>query len=155
QGVREAGDGSPVDHLAAFLENKRLLLVLDNVEQVVEAAPQLTALLAACPRLRALVTSRELLRVAGERAFPVPPPAGPAAAPPPPADPTASPAVRLFLERAQAIAPGFELTNDEAVAVGELCRRLDGLPLAIELAAARSNLLTPAAMLARMGRRLP
>jgi non-specific serine/threonine protein kinase len=130
--------------------------VLDNVEHVVEAAPQLGELLAACPGLTLLATSREVLRLAGEHDVPVAPLSLPAA--PDEADMVtvaASPAVQLFLERARAADPGFALTEANAAAVVGICRRLDGLPLAIELAAARIPTLPPAALLARLARSLP
>ena len=155
-GVREAGDEPLADRLAAFLRDKRLLLVLDNFEHVVEAAPLVADLLAACPGLKALVTSRVRLRVSGEREYPVPPlalapPDGQAGG-----DRVAqSEAVRLFVERAQSVRPDFALTAENAGAVAAICARLDGLPLAIELAAARVKVLPPGALLARLERRLP
>jgi predicted ATPase len=137
--------------LVAYLR-RRLLLVLDNFEQVADAAPLLAELLAAAPGLKMLVTSRSTLRLSGEHEFPVPP----LPVPPPGAAPDAGTAgryaaVRLFTERAQAVAPGFRLTSQNVGAVAEICRRLDGLPLAIELAAARVRLLPPQALLARLG----
>jgi non-specific serine/threonine protein kinase len=153
-GVREAGDRPVAERLADALRDRRLLLVLDNFERVVEAAPLVTALLAGCARVKALVTSREPLRLAAERVVAVPP-----LPLPDPAIPTrelaASEAVRLFVERAQAARADFALTGANAPAVAEVCRRLDGLPLAIELAAARVAHLPPAALLARLERRLP
>lgn len=129
--------------LLDYLRGKRLLLVLDNFEQVVAAAPRLVEWLAAAPKLHILVTSRAGLRVRGERRFPVPPlvlpPPGPIAAP---AELLASPAVALFVDRAQAVDPAFALTQANSEAVVALCARLEGLPLAIELAAARSAQLT-------------
>ena len=132
--------------------------MLDNFEQVLAAAPLVAELLAACPGLKVLVTSRAPLRLSGEQRVP-----GPAAgaARPPSTAPTRcercsqSEAVRLFVERAQAVRPDFALTTTNAAAVAEICRRLDGLPLAIELAAARIRLLPPGALLARLERRLP
>jgi len=125
------------DGLADYVADKRLLLLFDNFEHVVEAATGLSELLAACPNLRLLVTSRELLRVPGEQAYPVPPLE--------PQDGT-----ELFLARARTARPGFE--PDEAVA--ELCARLDNLPLALELAAARVRVLSPGQLLKRLGGRL-
>ena len=136
----------------SYLRARRLLLVLDNFEQVMEAALLVAELLAAAPGLVALVTSRTVLRLSGEHEFPVPalavPDAGAAA------DAVVAgryPAVRLFAERAHAVVPGFKLTSANAAAVAEICRRLDGLPLAIELAAAKAKLLPPQALLARLG----
>ena len=132
-----------------------MLLVLDNFEQVVAAAPLVAELLAACPRLKCLVTSRVVLRLSGEHEFPVPPLDLP--------DPRHLPAVEtlsqyaavaLFIQRALAVKPDFRVDNANAPAVAEICVRLDGLPLAIELAAARIKLFPPQAMLARLGRRL-
>jgi predicted ATPase len=149
-GLNTSGSRLRAD-LVSFLGSRRLLLVLDNFEQVTEAAPLLAGLLAAAPGLKMLVTSRSTLRLSGEHEFPVPslpvPPAGAGDAGT--AGQYAS--VRLFTERAQAAAPGFRLTGQNAGAVAEICRRLDGLPLAIELAAARVRLLPPRALLARLG----
>jgi predicted ATPase/DNA-binding XRE family transcriptional regulator len=149
--VREPGGRPSVDGLSASLRAKRLLLVLDNFEQVVAAAPALPALLVGAPEVRVLVTSRVALRVNGEIEY-----AAPGLALPEPeqsADPCALlavPAVELFVRRAQDVRPQFDLFAGNAAAVAEICRRLDGLPLAIELAAARIKVLTPAAMLARL-----
>ena len=154
-GVREATDRSLLTALVAALGGRRLLLVLDNLEQVTSAAPALAGLLAACPRLTILATSRAPLRLRAEREFPVDPLELPGA---PDSATTGSlaavPAVALFLERARAIDPGFSLTDENAGAVVAICRRLDGLPLAIELAAARVKVLSPQAMLARLDNRL-
>jgi predicted ATPase/class 3 adenylate cyclase len=128
--------------LEGYLADKQLLLVLDNLEQIAEAGTSLAALCAQGPRLKLLATSREPLRVAGERVYPVPPLE------------LEHDAVELFVERAQAAKPDFELTGENAADVHELCRRLDGLPLALELAAARITLLTPEALLDRLGDRL-
>jgi predicted ATPase len=150
-GLREAGRRPAAAVLAEALEDKRMLLVLDNFEHVADAAPAVGELLALCPGLRALVTSRTVLGVSGEQVFAVPPLALPDQARPLPlARLRASPAVRLFVDRARAASAGFELRRDNAEAVVELCRRLDGLPLAIELAAARVRLLAPAELLARL-----
>lgn len=155
-GLRDAGAGAVPAQLRAFLHPKRLLLVLDNFEQVVEAAPRLAELLAACPRLTVLVTSRVRLRVSGEREYPVAPLALPEAGKAFPIERLAeSAAVRLFVDRAQAVQPDFALSPDNAAPIVEICRRLDGLPLAIELAAAWVKVLSPAALLARLERRLP
>jgi predicted ATPase len=154
-GLNTSGSSRQVADLASYLRPRRLLLVLDNFEQVTEAAPLLAGLLAAAPGLKLLVTSRSVLRLNGEHEFPVPP----LSVPPSEADREVEVAaqyasVRLFAERARAVAAGFELTSQNIGAVAEICRRLDGLPLAIELAAARVKLLPPQALLARLGDRL-
>ncbi|MBN1444433.1 MAG: protein kinase [Planctomycetes bacterium] len=141
------------DHLAG----RRLLLALDNFEQVASAASLVAELLQACAGLKVLVTSRVPLRIGGERRFPVAPletPAAPAEDAVDPSDVESYSAVRLFADRARTIQPGFRLEGEDAARVAEICRRLDGLPLAIELAAARIQLLPPRAMLARLARRL-
>jgi predicted ATPase len=141
--------------LVSYLRSRRVLLVLDNFEQVTGAAPLLAQLLAAAPGVVLLVTSRSVLRLNGEHEFPVLPlPAPPAGAAPDAALHGQYPSVRLFMERAQAVAPDFRLTAQNAGTVAEICRRLDGLPLAIELAAARVRLLPPRALLARLGGRM-
>jgi predicted ATPase len=139
--------------LTSYLQARRLLLVLDNFEQALGAAPLVAELLSTAPGLVALVTSRTVLRLRGEHEFPVPALAVPDAGPPDVGAMDQYAAVRLFTERARAVAPGFELTSGNAAAVAEICRRLDGLPLAIELAAARVRLLPPTALLARLGSR--
>jgi predicted ATPase/DNA-binding CsgD family transcriptional regulator len=153
-GVKESATHSMLDILQAVLQEKQMLLVLDNFEQVVGAAIVVAALLARCPRLKVLVTSRAALHLTGEHRFHVPPLALP--------DPGHLPdlvalsqyeAVALFIARAQAAGPEFQVTNATAGAVAEICVRLDGLPLAIELAAARITLLPPQALLARLGQR--
>jgi predicted ATPase len=153
--VNASGGQSARELVLAALRDQQRLLVLDNFEHVLDAAPLLTELLAGCQGLRVLATSRAALRLGAERRLVVPPLAAPevdgttldAAA--------ASPAVRLFMERAKAVVSGFVLDPNNAAAVGAICRRLDGLPLAIELAAARVGLLGPAALLRRLERRLP
>jgi predicted ATPase/class 3 adenylate cyclase len=141
--------------LARFLSERRLLLLLDNFEQVVAAAPPLAALLMEASGLRLLVTSREPLRVPGEREFPLEPLSVPAVGEWVDAARLSEfEAVALFVERALAVRPGFAVTNENAPAVAEICARLDGLPLAIELAAARVRLLSPQALLARLDERL-
>jgi predicted ATPase/class 3 adenylate cyclase len=155
-GVREVGGRPLLDSLKDTLRDKRLLLVLDNFEQVLPAAPLVTDLLAECPTLRILVTSRAVLRVSGERDYPVPPLALPEAGGALTAEGLSRyPAVTLFVERALDARPNFMLTDESAAAAVEICARLDGLPLAIELAAARVRLLPPRALLARLARRLP
>ena len=160
-GLRTSG-GPLIADVKAYLRPRRLVLLLDNFEQVAAAAPLVAELLAAAAGLVVLVTSRTMLRLSGEHEFevaPLPtPPAGTAAGRKPSglqlADLQSYASVRLFVERAHAVAPSFELTSENAEAVAEICRRLDGLPLAIELAAARSRLLAPQALLARVGNRM-
>ena len=154
-GVAESGEKPPEDALKEFVRDSELLFLMDNFEQVLEATPLLEELLAAAPRLKVLATSRAALRLYGEHEFPVPPLALPDPAHvPPPERLTQYEAVRLFVERARAVKPDFSVTNENAPALAEICVRLDGLPLAIELAAARIRLLTPQAMLAKLGSRL-
>ncbi len=155
-GVRErAGQALPAA-LRAALRDKDILLVLDNFEHVVAAAPLVADLLAAAPRLRILVTSRARLRVGGEHVYPVPPlPIPDPAQLPPLGDLAAVPAVALLVQRATAAAPDFALDAANAAAVAALCARLDGLPLALELAAARLTVLSPALLLRRLTPRLP
>ena len=153
-GLQMSGSNSAALQLRAYLEEKHLLLVLDNFEQVVEAAPLVDDLLRRCAWLHVLVTSRQPLRVRGERQAPVRPLAVPAELPGA-SQPTASDvlrysAVALFAERGEMVQPDFAVTDANAAAVAELCRRLDGLPLAIELVAARVRLLSPAELLARL-----
>ncbi|MDP9358412.1 MAG: helix-turn-helix domain-containing protein [Chloroflexota bacterium] len=153
-GVRENGTISLRDALTIALGGAEMLLVLDNFEHVLTAAPLLTDLLAACPHLRLLVTSRALLQVAGEHVLPVAPLALPSAAASL-TDVAQSPAVRLFAERAAAITGDFALTEATAPLVADICRRLDGVPLAIELAAARVSHLPLPILRDRLDRRLP
>ena len=141
--------------LAAHLRERQLLLVLDNCEQVVEAAPEVAALRAACPGLRVLATSRVALRVRGEQVYPVPPLATPDPGPLPSTEALEEvAAVALFVQQARAALPAFALTPSNAAAVAAICVRLDGLPLAIELAAARVAALPPVALAARLDRPL-
>jgi predicted ATPase/class 3 adenylate cyclase/DNA-binding CsgD family transcriptional regulator len=153
--IQERADPFLLNRLKDVLRQKQMLLLLDNFEQVIDAGVQLVDLLAACRGLKMLVTSREVLHVQAERDFPVPPLELP--------DPKRLPeldvlshnaAIALFLQRAQAVKPDFQLTNANARAIVEICVRLDGLPLAIELAAARMKLLPPQALLARLDQRL-
>jgi predicted ATPase/class 3 adenylate cyclase len=154
-GVVETGERSLKEGLEAHLRDKELLLLLDNFEQVLDAAPLLGELLSACPKLKVLATSRSVLRVYGEQEYPVPPLELPRPGRLPPIDRLSQyDAVRLFIERAKAARPNFSVTDETAPAVAEICMRLDGLPLAIELAAARIKLLPPGAMLERLGSRL-
>jgi predicted ATPase/DNA-binding XRE family transcriptional regulator len=155
-GVPEAPDIVPLDALTTALRDRQLLLVLDNFEHLTEANADVAALLLACPALTALVTSRAALRVRGEQEYRVPPLGLPEpGASADPATALASDAVRLFVARAREGQPDFALTTANAAAVAAICRRLDGLPLAIELAAARIKLLPPAALLARLDHALP
>ena len=140
-GVKEAGGLSPEESLERFLHDRELLLVLDNLEHLLDAAPQISELVLKAPSVKAILSSRAPLRVSGEREYPVPELAD-------------NDAVALFSERAQAIKPDFSL-NGDGPAVAEICRRLDGLPLAIELAAARAKVLSPTALLERLDQRLP
>ncbi|MFL5657844.1 MAG: ATP-binding protein, partial [Ktedonobacteraceae bacterium] len=154
-GLRVMRDQSFLDVLKAHLRGKHCLLVLDNFEQVVGAAPQLPDLLRACPDVKLLVTSREALHLRAEHQFSVPPLALPDYKRLPAAQTLAHiAAVELFLQRVQASRTDFELTPSNAAAIAEVCIRLDGLPLAIELAAARSKVFTPQALLSRLERRL-
>jgi len=150
-GTGEKGPRPLMEILSMQLRDRIALLVVDNFEQVLEAAPVIGALLAAGPGVRFVVTSRGPLRIQGEREFPVPPlPLPDATEAPEPDDLTRFEAVALFVDRATAVDPSFRLDAANAAAVAELCRRLDGLPLAIELAASRLRLLTPAAVLERL-----
>jgi predicted ATPase/class 3 adenylate cyclase/DNA-binding CsgD family transcriptional regulator len=153
-GLVESPNQLLFDSLKVFLRDRQMLLLLDNFEQVISAAPLLTELLAACAELKLLVTSRETLRVRGEHEFPLLPLelSNLARMPDQLSVETLSqyPSIALFVERARASLPDFQLTADNARAVAEICARLDGLPLAIELAAARIKLLPPQAMLARL-----
>jgi predicted ATPase len=154
-GIKETASHSLRADLADYLSDKQLLLVLDNFEQVLKAASIVPDLLAAAPRLKVLVTSREVLHLRGEQEFNVPPLGMPDLKRLPSAQALSQyEAVALFIQLARLVKPDFEVTNENAPAVAEICYRLDGLPLAIELAAARIRLLTPQAMLTRLERRL-
>jgi predicted ATPase len=154
-GHKEGGSQPLQKTLVEYLKDDRVLLVLDNFEQLREGSPVLSELLAACSGLKLLVTSRAPLRLSGEHLYPVPPLLLPNREHPPDLRLLAEfEAVALFIVRAQAAKPDFALTRDNAAAVAEICHRLDGLPLAIELAAARTMLLSPQAMLERLGQRL-
>jgi predicted ATPase len=153
--IKEAGQRPLLDLMEAYLSDKQLLLLLDNFEQVAEAAPALTGVLQSCPDVKVLVSSRERLHLSGEHEYPVPPLGLPDPdRPPSPAALSRYEAVELFVERAAAVKPNFRLEEENAEAVAEICRRLDGLPLAIKLAAARVKLLPPQAMVGRLNRRL-
>ncbi|HKZ20251.1 MAG TPA: adenylate/guanylate cyclase domain-containing protein [Acidimicrobiia bacterium] len=148
-----AGDGEPLQILRSRLRDKAMLLVLDNFEQVTAAAVGVSELLNHCPGLKVIVTSRETLRVRAEHVFPVPP----LSLPHPKhstAEIAASESVQLFAERAMAVRPDFVITDENAQVIAEICNRLDGLPLAIELAAARLNVFAPADLLSRLRTRL-
>lgn len=155
-GVRDTGDAPVAEKLRMALRGRRMLLVLDNFEQIVDAAPTLADLLTGAPDLSLLVTSRTLLRLSAEQSFPV----GPLELPPrrtsaDPATAAGIPAVALFLERAHAVKPDFDVTAANVDAVVGICAALDGVPLAIELAAAKIRVLTPEAMLSRLDHLLP
>ncbi|MBA2577872.1 MAG: tetratricopeptide repeat protein, partial [Euzebyaceae bacterium] len=141
--------GSPLRAVAEHIGDRRLLLVLDNLEHLLPATPMLAELLQRCAALTILATSRTPLRLYGERRYPVP-----SLTLPDEAGPPASESVDLFVERAQDVEPGFELTGANGAAVGDICRALEGLPLAIELAAARVDTLSPEEILVRLERRL-
>ncbi len=156
--IRESGGQSPLETLQKYLQEPSrgpMLLLLDNFEHVMAAAPAVAELLAMAPQLKILVTSRAALHVYGEHEFPVPPLALPdVQAMPAPEALAQFPAVALFVQRAVAVKPDFELNRENATAVVEICARLDGLPLAIELAAARVKVLSPSAMRTRLASRL-
>ena len=162
-GVRETEEQSPQERLCNALRDRELLLVLDNLEQIPEAGPALAELLATCPLLAILATSRAPLHLAGEQVFPVPPLAlpmhrttvGGASELPPLEVLVKTEAVQLFVERAAAASGDFDLTEGNAPAVAAICERVNGLPLAIELAAARSRVLMPTDLLARLSPQLP
>jgi predicted ATPase len=155
-GLRDSSEESLLDELREELRRQQVLLILDNFEHVTAAAPVVAQLLHDCPRLQLLVTSREALRVRGEHLFALPPLSLPRVAP---GEASAEQlarfeAIQLFVERARAVRPDFRLTDDHAAAVAEICLRLDGLPLAIELATARINLFSPEALRDRLSHRL-
>ena len=160
-GLQEAGGQPLIEVLKNYLRDKEILLVLDNFEHVISGAAVISDLLSTCPKLKVLVTSREVLHLSGEQDFPLPPLTlarseikileGEDLV----STLTQYESVRLFIERAVAVKPDFEVTSGNAPAVAEICHRLDGLPLAIELAVARIRLLPPQKMLERLERRLP
>jgi predicted ATPase/DNA-binding CsgD family transcriptional regulator len=155
-GVRETSSSPPVDLLIDAVRERHLLLVVDNFEHVLDAAPVIADLLSGCPRLTVLATSRAPLRLALEREIRVPPLALPNPGDLPLlADGDCAASVRFFVEQARIVVPEFVLTPSNVEAVTAICRRLDGLPLAIMLAAGRSRVLEPVALLARLERRLP
>src|SRR5215217_8049585 len=158
-GVRESIDQSMLDALIAYLSERDTLLVLDNLEQVLDAATSIATLVAACPRLTVLTTSRAPLDIAGERIFTVPPlavPRGDGARRAVDVSALAdNDAIRLFADRARLVRPTFAVSAENIEAIAAICERLDGLPLAIELAAARTRLLASPQLLARLENRLP
>ncbi|HYP42364.1 MAG TPA: helix-turn-helix domain-containing protein, partial [Chloroflexia bacterium] len=154
-GLKEVSGQAVEITLQTYLRDKQMLMLLDNFEQVIQAAPLVSNLMAGAPGLKLMVTSRAVLHVYGEHEFVVPPLEVP--------DPKELPAVEdlsqceavaLFTQRAQAVQPGFAITRENAQVVAQICVRLDGLPLALELAAARTKLFTPHSMLARLNQRL-
>jgi predicted ATPase/DNA-binding CsgD family transcriptional regulator len=154
-GVREQGNRLLLDGLKDYLREKQMLLLLDNFEQLISAAPVVVELLATAPQLKVLVTSRAPLHLSGEHEFVVPPLALPDLRDLPPLDLlTHFGAVRLFIERAQAVQSDFAMTEENAAAIATICYQVDGLPLAIELAARRSKLFSPQALLSRLENRL-
>ncbi|MFI5340262.1 MAG: tetratricopeptide repeat protein [Candidatus Methylomirabilales bacterium] len=154
-GIRENAARPVLESVMEALQHKHMLLVLDNFEQIVAAATVVVDLLATCPGLKVLVTSRIVLHLSGEHEYQVPPLKLPEIGRLPGTESLERySAIALFLERARAVKPGFTLSNENAPAVAGICAHLDGLPLAIELAAARIKLLSPQAMLDRLGSRL-
>lgn len=150
-GLREGGGRPPFDSLKEYLSGRRMLLILDNLEQVIAAAPFAAQLLAVAPKVKMLATSRIPLQIRGEREYPLPTlPVPPLLSDLKPEQLLEYESVRLFTQQAQAARPAFELTPDNAAAVVGICRRLDGLPLALEIAAARIRILPPAAILSRL-----
>ncbi|HRA01100.1 MAG TPA: helix-turn-helix domain-containing protein, partial [Thermoflexales bacterium] len=152
-GLREVsmGDARPMRReLHVFLRSRHALLILDNFEQVIEAAPEISEMLSAAPRVKVVVTSREVLRVYGEREFPTAPLPLPDVVNLPPLLLREVPSIRLFVERAQAVKLDFALTPDNAASVAQICAFLDGLPLAIEMAAAQIRRMPPARLLAQL-----
>jgi len=157
-GIREVPERPLLDVIEEHLRDRTLLLVTDNFEHLTAAAPIVARLLQAAPAMSVLATSREVLRVYGEREYPVPPlpvPPLPVPGSDGASEPlTANPCIQLFAERATAVRADFRLTPENAAVIAEICRRVDGLPLAVELAAARIRILSPAELLARLDRRL-
>lgn len=153
-GVRQSSGGPLSDQLVIALRDAHFLVIFDNFEHVVAAAAIISTVLNACPAVTVLVTSRTPLRLAGEQVYPIPPMAVPEAGTPLPELAEAD-SIQLFADRARAAVGGFQLTAANAPDVARICQRVDGLPLAIELAAARVTALPPAALLARLERRLP
>ncbi|NDJ78704.1 MAG: helix-turn-helix domain-containing protein [Chloroflexi bacterium] len=149
------GRKDPLEDLKQYLYERRMLLILDNLEQLLDAAPVVSAILATCPLVKIVITSRAPLRVRGERQFPIEPLALPGRSSDLRLDSLGGyAAIQLFVERAQAVHPAFELTADNAATVTAICARLDGLPLAIEIVSARVKILQPADILDRLTGRL-
>ena len=155
-GLREISDRNILDEIKKYLHNRKMLLLLDNFEQLTMAAPHIYDLLLDCPQLKLIVTSREPLRLRGEQIFPVPPLQLPDTDPLKQAvsEIMKNESVQFFAERAQSVRPDFKISAENVFPVIEICSRLDGLPLAIELAASRINLFSPEALLKRMDKRL-
>ncbi|MGD9588275.1 MAG: protein kinase [Pyrinomonadaceae bacterium] len=153
-GIKDDGGSAQADVLKEFLAGKRILIIIDNFEQVIDAAPRIAELLASAPGLKLMVTSREVLRLSAETEFQVPALALPENADVPAEDLIRAEAVVLFAERARSARPAFALSDENISEVAAVCRRLDGLPLAIELAAARVKVLSPAAILEKLERGL-
>jgi predicted ATPase len=151
-GVKESADFSLNERLKFFLRAKQMLLLLDNYEQIIAAGSLVVELLSSCPHLKVLITSRAALHVRWEHEYPVQPLAVPDLNQASAQSLAQSPSVDLFIQRACAVRPEFALTEENARAVAEICARLDGLPLAIELAAARIKVLTPQAIQLRLGK---
>jgi predicted ATPase len=155
-GVRDTGDAPVAEKLTIALRDRRMLLLLDNFEQIVDAAPGLAELLSDAPAISLLVTSRILLRLSAEQSYPVGPLDLPLRKPGAlPVEVSGSPAIALFIQRAHAVKPDFELTQANVDAVVGICTALDGVPLAIELAAAKIRMLTPSQMLSKLNHLLP
>ncbi len=158
--IPEVNEQSPLTNLKTLLRARRVLLILDNFDQIVVAAPEVSELLASCPDLTILVTSRIVLNVQGEQEFRVTPLSLPEYGPGrtwksiEPEELASFDAAALFLQRARAVHPDFSLTIENSLAIVSICRQLDGLPLAIELAAARMKILSPEALLSRLANRL-
>jgi predicted ATPase len=153
-GIREGGGRSPLENTKDYLANKQMLLLFDNFEQIVGAAPVVAELLAAAPGVKALVTSRIALRLRGEHEYPIPPLSTPSDTGQPLTETLEYEAVALFRQQAQSVQPQFEITEENSAAVIEICRRLDGLPLAIEIAAARIKMLPLEAVRKRLDQSL-
>jgi predicted ATPase len=153
-GLKRSGSAQTFGRIVEALDHCDTLLLLDNFEHLLDAAPLVSDLLAACPTLRTVVTSREQLRISWEHALPVPPLDLPEQSTCDYAGAASAPAVELFLDRAQASRPSFRLTDENARAITEICARLDGLPLAIVLAASRMNVLSPEEVATRLDRSL-